>query len=237
MKQTIRPPRILVIDDHEDVRHLVASILKDLGYEVELAGDGWAGIEKMQSRRPDLVLLDLVMPVIDGWGVLDYLRQMPSPPPVAIVTARGDIRNFVRGVHEGVAAYVFKPFGVRDLVSTCERLLGLARSADVASERRREPRRILAIELATLSKENAPISWAKLIDLSPGGAQVDLDHPLDPGDRLRVALRTPDGHIPLSIEGEVRWRDAANYGFAHGLAFDCLASEEERQLRALLYPS
>lgn len=232
-----RFPRILVVDDHEDLQVLAGWIFRDLGYEVGLAGDGWAAIEAIETNRPDLVVLDLVMPIVDGWAVLDHLRAIPSPPPAVVLTARGDVHNFTRAVREGAAAYLFKPFKVRDLVSTCERILGLKRTTDVAAERRQQPRRILALDLAALASEKPPIAWAMLVDLSAGGAQLDLDAPLDPGDRVRFAPRIPDGHVPFSAEGRVQWRDTTPQGFAHGVVFENLAAEQARQLRDLLGPS
>src|SRR5262245_4563031 len=106
-----RPARILVVDDEEDVQVLVCRILKEAGFQVEAASDGGEPIEKMEANRPDLVVLDLMMPGVDGWGVLQHLHtQDETPPPVVILTARSDYGTFTRGVREGAAAYVFKPF-------------------------------------------------------------------------------------------------------------------------------
>src|SRR5262245_31128282 len=69
-----RPKRILVVDDERDLRTFVAEIFDNLGYVVECAEDGAEALAKMESSSPDLVVLDLMMPVIDGWGVLDRLR-------------------------------------------------------------------------------------------------------------------------------------------------------------------
>src|SRR5262245_12699040 len=116
--------RILVVDDEEDTRSLIAWVFKDLGYEVVQAKDGWTAFEKVATtERPDLVVLDLVMPGIDGWKVLDGLREQGDAPPVVVMSAAVDSPSFARAVRAGAAGYVFKPFSVSDLVATCERIL------------------------------------------------------------------------------------------------------------------
>ncbi len=74
MSEAARRKRILVVDDEEDVQVLVSRILKDAGYEVDRASDGGEAIERFRANRPDLIVLDLMMPGIDGWGVLQHLK-------------------------------------------------------------------------------------------------------------------------------------------------------------------
>jgi CheY-like chemotaxis protein len=97
-----RPKRILVVDDDEDVQVLVCRILRDAGFEVDSAHDGATALGGSPGRRPDLVVLDLMMPGIDGWGVLERMRDMPKPPPVVVLTARTDFGTFTRRVREGL---------------------------------------------------------------------------------------------------------------------------------------
>lgn len=229
--------RILVVDDEEDVQVLVCRILRDVGYEVDAASDGGEAIEKMAVHRPDLLVLDLMMPGIDGWGVLDHLRRVADAPPVVVVTARADYGSFARGVREGAAAYVFKPFRFHELVATCQKVLlsGVRRSA-VADERRRSPRRVLMVDVKVLSKERAPIALGELVNLGHGGAQVDLGVPLEVGDSVRIAFHSPAGGFPLSLDSQVRWRGTAPRGFSHGLSFQGLSAEDERNLNDLLKP-
>jgi CheY-like chemotaxis protein len=231
-----RPKRILVVDDEEDVQVLICRILRDAGFEVDSAEDGAVALERLSDRRPDLVVLDLMMPGIDGWGVLERMRDMPRPPPVVVLTARTDFGTFTRGVREGASAYVCKPFRFHELVATCQRLLLAVTKQDVGPERRREERRLLMVEVRVLSRDNTPIALGHLANLSAGGAQVDLGLGLQPGDRVRVAFHIPAG-TPLSLEGTVRWREVAGSGFAHGVAFVTLPAEAESQLREMLRPA
>jgi DNA-binding response OmpR family regulator len=114
--------RVLVVDDDEIVRFLLQRILNQAGFEVDLAGDGREGLDAFAARRPDLVLLDLMMPDLDGWTVLARMKEAPDPPPVVIVTAHGERAAQTRALRQGAAAYVTKPFTVRDLVALCRRL-------------------------------------------------------------------------------------------------------------------
>jgi CheY-like chemotaxis protein len=118
-----RPKRILVVDDEEDLRTFVAGIFDGLGYVVECAEDGAAALQKMATTTPDLVVLDLMMPVMDGWGVLDRLRGMARHPPVVILSAYADCP---RAIKAGAVGCLSKPFRLQDLVGTCENVLRAA---------------------------------------------------------------------------------------------------------------
>jgi len=230
--------KILVVDDEEDVQVLVTRILRDAGYEVDRASDGQQAIDQLRADRPDLIVLDLMMPGIDGWGVLQFLRTQTDPPPVVIVTARTDYATFTRGIREGGTAFVCKPFRFHELVATCQRLLlPVARPGDLPADRRIRPRRTLMVEVEVLSRDRSPIGLGELVNLAPGGAGVDLGVPLEIGDSVRIAFHIPGGEAPLSLEGRVRWRTPAARGYAHGLSFQNLTADEERQLGELLTPS
>ncbi len=239
MSDLARPKRVMVVDDEEDVQILVQRILRDVGFEVDAAGDGAEAIEKLGAARPDLIVLDLMMPGVDGWGVLRHLRGVADAPPVVVMTARSDYGTFTRGVKEGAAAYVFKPFRFHELVATCQRVLlaGGRKPEEVTHERRRDPRRVLMVEVNVLSREKHPIALGELINISHGGAQVELGVPLEPATQVRVAFHVPGGGVTLSLEGQVQWRKDAPRGFAHGLAFKDLAPEDQRQLQDLLRPT
>jgi DNA-binding response OmpR family regulator len=228
--------RILVVEDEGDLRALITRILEDSGYAVEAAEDGWSAVEALQERRPDLMLLDLRLPVLDGWTVLEFARRITAPPAVALMTVCSDADSIVRGLRAGIAGCIFKPFRIRDLVTTCDRILWKRTlgSLETSRDRRRERRRPLALDVTTLSGARFDVAPAKLVDLSLGGAQVDLDAALEPGERMRVSFDFFDGEPGWIVEGQVRWRDPAAGGFTYGVAFVDMAPEHERQLRRLL---
>ena len=229
MAEVARVRRVLLVDDEEDLRNLVGSIVSDLGYEVETARDGLSAIEKIDEDPPDLILLDLVLPGLDGISVLRYLREAGNRVPVVLLTACSDERSLRWAMQEGASAYLPKPFRIRDLVETCARLLGPLGSG---ADRRREPRRPLSLDLLASSWEHIPMGLARLMDLSSGGAQFGFASALPLGERIRVAFPVAGGEV--SVGGRVRWRGAAAPGFAHGLAFEGLAPEEERHIQRLL---
>ncbi len=108
--------RVLVVDDEDSIRALVCQILQMEGFEVDSAYDGQNGLDKNDAFRPDVMVLDLMMPVLDGWGVLDRLKGKIPPPAVVVLSARPD-RN--RALQAGAVDCLGKPFNFRELVSAC----------------------------------------------------------------------------------------------------------------------
>ena len=104
MRASLGLKRILVVEDEGDLRNLVTRILEDSGYAVEAAEDGWSAIEALGARRPDLMLLDLRLPVLDGWTVLEFARRSAAPPAVALMTVCSDADSILRGLRAGIAA-------------------------------------------------------------------------------------------------------------------------------------
>ncbi|MGE0133962.1 MAG: response regulator transcription factor [Dehalococcoidia bacterium] len=114
--------RILVIDDESDIRQAVTLMLSRAGYEVIEAANGRDGLRRFHSDSPDLVLLDVAMPELDGWQTLDRLRDM-SNVPVLMLTARGLEADRVRGLDAGADDYLVKPFGGQELVARVRAVL------------------------------------------------------------------------------------------------------------------
>src|SRR6266545_4456945 len=114
--------RVLVIDDDEDIRALVAELLARAGMTVEEAEDGRSGLRALHKSPPDLVVLDVSMPNLDGWQTLERIRDL-SEVPVLMLTARGGELERVRGLQGGADDYVVKPFGRQELVARVQALL------------------------------------------------------------------------------------------------------------------
>ena len=114
--------RVLVVDDDADIRGLVRTLLERAGAVVFEAGDGRDGLREFHTQRPDLVILDVSMPELDGWQMLDRIRDM-SDVPVLMLTARADELERVRGLHAGADDYVVKPFGKQELIARVQALL------------------------------------------------------------------------------------------------------------------
>jgi DNA-binding response OmpR family regulator len=114
--------RVLVVDDDEDIRGLVRTLLERVGALVFEAPDGREGLREFHAQRPDLVILDVSMPELDGWQMLARIRDM-SDVPVLMLTARADELERVRGLHAGADDYVVKPFGKQELIARVQALL------------------------------------------------------------------------------------------------------------------
>jgi DNA-binding response OmpR family regulator len=117
---------VLVIDDDEDIRNLVAELLQRAGLEVDQAADGRSGLRAFHQSPPDLVVLDVSLPDLDGWQTLERIRDL-SDVPVMMVTARGAELERVRGLQAGADDYLVKPFGRQELVARVQALLRRAR--------------------------------------------------------------------------------------------------------------
>jgi DNA-binding response OmpR family regulator len=116
------PARILVIDDEPDIRTLLRNLLERAGYAVEEAPDGRAGLRSFFAAVPDLVILDVTMPELDGWATLERIRDL-SDVPVLMLTARSAELERVRGLTHGADDYVAKPFGRQELLARVQALL------------------------------------------------------------------------------------------------------------------
>ena len=117
---------ILMIEDALDLAALVRRELEAEGYVVRHAADGQAGVEAFHTAQPDLVLLDWMLPKLDGLAVLRRIRQTPGPlgnVPVLMLTARGEEMDRVVGLEVGADDYLAKPFGMRELVARIHALL------------------------------------------------------------------------------------------------------------------
>ena len=124
---------ILVVDDDDDIRALVGELLERAGHVVIKAPDGESALKLFYSRQPDLVVLDVSMPGLDGWEVLNRIREL-SDVPVLMLTARAEELEKVRGLRAGADDYVTKPFGRQELLARVDATLRRGRSAPQAQE-------------------------------------------------------------------------------------------------------
>ena len=113
---------VLIVEDDPNIRELLQMYLEKDGYAVTLAADGGQGLEKFRAIQPDLVLLDVMMPVMDGWAVCKAIRQ-ESSTPVIMLTAKGETDDKVTGLKAGADDYVTKPFEMKELLARIEAVL------------------------------------------------------------------------------------------------------------------
>ena len=115
--------RILVADDDRAIREAVARALELEGYEVVTAADGVAALEAVGAQRPDALVLDVMMPTLDGLGVCRALRNRGDQTPILILTARTEVSDRVAGLDAGADDYLPKPFALEELLARVRALL------------------------------------------------------------------------------------------------------------------
>jgi DNA-binding response OmpR family regulator len=140
--------RVLVIDDEAPIRLLCRVNLEAAGMEIIEAEDGPSGLEAARSERPDAILLDVMMPGMDGWQVLEELLddERTNDIPIIFLTARAEVRDQARGLELGGVDYITKPFSPVDLAPLVEDLLERVQrgeSQDIRRKRLEELRRLV----------------------------------------------------------------------------------------------
>ena len=121
--ETINKKRILVIEDEAHIADGIRLNLSIQGYGVKIAQDGIAGLELWRSWEPDLIILDIMLPMIDGFSILKTIRKEDEKIPVLILSARGDTKDKVKGLKYGVDDYLSKPFDLEEFLLRIKRLL------------------------------------------------------------------------------------------------------------------
>ncbi len=115
--------RILIIEDETPMRTALADALAAEDYRVITAADGAAGLDRAISEKPDLILLDVMMPKLDGFAVCAELRRLSNPVPILMLTAKGQIEDRVNGLDAGADDYLVKPFSTEELLARVRALL------------------------------------------------------------------------------------------------------------------
>jgi DNA-binding response OmpR family regulator len=130
MKRPSRQETVLVVEDDPTLRMSLRATLRSEGYKVELASTGSEGLELALTSPPDLVLLDVMLPEMNGYEVCERIRQRHAELPVLMVTAKGSQEDMVRGLGLGADDYIVKPFGVAELLARVNAALRLARTRE-----------------------------------------------------------------------------------------------------------
>lgn len=130
--------KVLVVDDEEDIRFLIRTLLNREGYEVEEAEDGSAALQMLSSERFDLMVLDIMMPKMDGYEVMKEIQQRRMSLPVVMLTAKVDDDSVWEGYKQGATLYITKPFENQMLIDAVNYLIG-----DLSDEERQRIERLL----------------------------------------------------------------------------------------------
>ena len=116
------PRKILIVEDETNIADLINLYLKKEGYETMVANDGGKALELYRLFRPDLVLLDIMLPVMDGWAVCSKIRETDSTP-IIMLTAKGETIDKVSGLEMGADDYIVKPFEMKELLARVHAVL------------------------------------------------------------------------------------------------------------------
>jgi len=131
--------KVLVIDDDPDIYQIVEANLTAAGYDVRGASDGLEGLRMVREYAPNVVVLDVLMPEMDGWEVLTRIESDPDTAgvPVVMLTCRSEDADILRGLEQGAVEYITKPFYPEDLVATITILLNVF-DGSLRDDRRRQ---------------------------------------------------------------------------------------------------
>ena len=127
---------VLIVEDDKNIQELLQMYLEKEGYAVTVANDGGQGLAKFRAIQPDLVLLDVMMPIMDGWAVCRTIRA-ESDTPVIMLTAKGELDDKITGLKSGADDYITKPFEMREVLARIEAVLRRSdRGSEVKNTRR-----------------------------------------------------------------------------------------------------
>lgn len=117
--------RIIVADDSADMRHLLSTLLVERGHTVQIADNGFRAMELMKTQQPDLLVLDIIMPGLDGYGVLREMKNqgIRDDIKILILSAKTSEADIVKGYKLGADRYVTKPFGADELLNTIQTMI------------------------------------------------------------------------------------------------------------------
>ena len=116
------PKKVLIVEDDGNIAELLHLYLEKEGFETQVAQDGGKGVELFRSFQPDLVLLDIMLPIMDGWSVLKKIRETDKTP-VIMLTAKGQTEDKVAGLEQGADDYIVKPFEMKEVLARIHAVL------------------------------------------------------------------------------------------------------------------
>jgi DNA-binding response OmpR family regulator len=124
----LHKPRVLIAEDDPDTLVILRINLNAAGIEPMLAGDGHTALERIESEAPDALLLDVLLPGIDGWQVLEQLHAKGDPVPVIVCSGKDNMHDLQRARDLGAVAYLVKPFDIDRLIEVTSEVVGLRRT-------------------------------------------------------------------------------------------------------------
>lgn len=155
--------KILIVEDESNIAQLLHLYLEKEGYETQIAENGGKAVELFRSFHPDLVLLDIMLPVMDGWSVLKKIRE-ESKCPVIMLTAKGETDDRVQGLESGADDYIVKPFETKEVLARIHAVLRRTTGEAAAEEGKKQ----LAFDKLTINLDSYELTVdGKRVDTPP----------------------------------------------------------------------
>jgi excisionase family DNA binding protein len=223
--------QILIVDDEPALVEIMAQALQEAGYQVSIAFDGYEAGLKMGTLQPDLLILDLIMPGLDGFSICQRVKANPEGKPTKIIAMTESVQesNLAKALECGADLCLAKPFALQTLKEMVARLLGESRSLPITAlglERRRSLRVQaefpVICTLITGASSPANCRWqGKTLNVSREGLLLAMDAHVAPYTLLTMQILPKDGEPPITVMGESRWvqEDQAEETHRIGLAF------------------
>ena len=154
--------RILIIEDEEKILGLLTDYLQLQGFEVLRAMDGETGLALYNAHAPDLVILDIMLPGLDGYGVLEKIKEKANHPPVLMLTAKGEETDKLKGFDLGAEDYVTKPFSIKELHARVKVLLRRTKKEEEEIERYTFDDVAVDFKRFEISKQGNPVKFSSM---------------------------------------------------------------------------
>jgi excisionase family DNA binding protein len=240
--------QILVVDDEHALAEIMAQALQEEGYQVSVAFDGYEAGLKMATLRPDLLVLDLIMPGLDGFSICQRVKANQEGKLTKIIAMTGFVQegNLAKALECGADLCLAKPFQLQTLKDMVTRLLGEARSSTATAlglERRRSlrVRAAFPVVCTPVSSATPPGKgpWqGTTLNVSREGACVSVAVPIEPYTLLTMQLSLGDREPPIVVVGESRWQcEGESQDYRLGLAFVALQTQASKRWIEAIYAS
>ena len=161
------PRSILIVEDDKNIADLLRLYLEKEGMTCHVAGDGLMGLEKFQAVQPDLVILDIMLPSMDGWSVCRKIRET-SKTPIIMLTAKGELEDKVSGLEMGADDYITKPFETKEIVARIKAVLRRTTSTATAAEVKEVSYDKLTVNMTRLRRKLEGIGLTEFIRTKKG---------------------------------------------------------------------
>ncbi len=156
--------KILVVEDNKDLARLLELHLQDLSFKVDLAFDGNEGLSKFDANKYDLVILDIMLPGVNGLDICRHIRKQESSPPIIMLTSKSAELDRVQGLEIGADDYVTKPFSIKELMARVKALF--RRINRVNSEKAEEPEILKVMDMSIDAQKRKVILKGKVVELT-----------------------------------------------------------------------